>query len=300
MTGVDGAHRLEFHRRHRLDFGAGGAEIEEIPTVEAEHAGEQCDRHLLDAGVVFLDRVVEEAAAGRDLVLEVGQLAGQLLEVGVCLQIRIGLRQGDQPAERAAQLVFGGRDLCRSLRRHRTVAGFYHLIERAALVRGVALHGLDQIGDQVVALFELHVDVGKGLADTLTERNQPVIRAEREENDNNEDADNDPARGHDHSLLMRRPPRSLDQRWARVRGPRQGGRLGWSLRERGKFNERTRLDYDSYVSRTRCSASSAVHRGAGTGCSRTAVCNYGLAMWPAPFREASPIGSAWCVSVFEV
>jgi len=61
-------------------------------------------------------------------------------------------------------------------------------------VRGIALHGLDQIGDQVVALVELHVDVGKGLADTLTERYQPVIRAEREENENNEDADNDPAR----------------------------------------------------------------------------------------------------------
>src|SRR5258706_1053972 len=291
---------LDLPRRNRLDFGAGGAEIEGVVEVEADHAGEQCDRHLLDAGVVFLDRVVEEAAAGRDLVLEVGQLAGQLLEVGVGLQVGIGLRQRDQPAERDAQLVFGGRDLCWSLRRHRTVAGFYPLIERAALVRGVALHGLDQIGDQVVALFELHVDVGKGLADTLTERNQPVIRAEREENDNNEDADNDPARGHDHSLLMRRPPRSLDERWARVRGPRQGGRLGWSLRERGKFNERTRLDYDSYVSRTRCSASSAVHRGAGTGCSRTAVCNYGLAMCPGPVRQPSPLVSPGGLAVLQV
>jgi len=45
-----------------------------------------------------------------------------------------------------------------------------------------------------VALLELDVDVGKGLADTLTERNQPVIRPERKENENNEDADNDPAR----------------------------------------------------------------------------------------------------------
>src|SRR4030095_3325077 len=155
---------------------------------------EQGDRHLLDTGVVFLDRVVEEAATGRDLVLEVGQFSRQLLEIGVGLQIPIGLRQRDQPAERATQLVFGGRNLCRSLRRHRTVAGFYHLIERAAFVRGVALHGLDQIGNQVVALLELHVDIGKGLADALTERNQSIIRAEREENENTEDADNDPAR----------------------------------------------------------------------------------------------------------
>src|SRR5882757_472517 len=180
----------ELHLRHRLDFGPAGAEVEEILVGEAERAGKQGGGHLLDAGVVLLNRVVEEAAARRDLVLEVGQLARQLLEVGVGLQIRIGLRQRDQPAKRAAQLAFGGRDLCRSLRRYSRVAGLYHLIERAALMRGVALHGLDQIRDQVVALFELHVDVSKGLADALTERHQPVIRAEREENENNEDADN--------------------------------------------------------------------------------------------------------------
>ncbi len=61
-------------------------------------------------------------------------------------------------------------------------------------MRGIALHGFDQIRDQVVALLQLHVDVGKGLADALTERNQTVIRAERKQNENNEDADNDPAR----------------------------------------------------------------------------------------------------------
>src|SRR5437879_6352286 len=81
--------RSEFNGRHRLDFGPAGAEVEEIPAGEAEHAGEQRGRHLLDAGVVFLNRVVEEAAAGGDLVLEVGQLARQLLEVGVGLEVRI-------------------------------------------------------------------------------------------------------------------------------------------------------------------------------------------------------------------
>src|SRR5206468_4227840 len=55
----------ELHRRHRLDFGAAGAEVEEFLAGEAEHAGKQSSRHLLDAGVVFLDRVVEEATAGR-------------------------------------------------------------------------------------------------------------------------------------------------------------------------------------------------------------------------------------------
>src|ERR1039458_5580563 len=180
--------KSEFDGRYRLDVGACRAEVEEILAGETEHAGEQRGWHLLDAGVVFLNRVVEEAAAGGDLVLEIGQLARQLLEVGVGLEVRIGLGQRDQPAERAAQLVFGGRYLRRSLRRHRGVASLDHVVERAALVRGVALHGLDQIRDQIVALLELHVDVGEGLADALTERDQTVIRAEREKNENNDDA----------------------------------------------------------------------------------------------------------------
>src|SRR5216684_7132922 len=105
----------ELDRRRRLDFGAAGTEVEEILAGEAEHAGEQGGRHLLDAGVVFLNRIVEEAAAGGDLVLEVRQFVRQLLEVGIGLEVRIGFRQRDQSAERAAQLVFGGRDLSRSL-----------------------------------------------------------------------------------------------------------------------------------------------------------------------------------------
>src|ERR1035437_10599740 len=192
--------KSEFDGRYRLDVSACRAEVEEILAGEAEHAGEQRRGHLLDAGVVFLNRVGEEAAAGGDLVLEVGQLARQLLEVGVGLEVRIGLGQRDQLAERAAQLVFGGGDLSRSLRGHRGVAGLRHVVERAALVRGVALHGLEQIRDQIVALLELHVDLGKGLADALAERHQPVIRAEREENENNEDADNDPAGRHGREL----------------------------------------------------------------------------------------------------
>src|SRR5438132_737688 len=78
---------LELHRRHGLDFGAAGAEVVKFLAGEAEHAGEQRGRHLLDAGVVFLDRVVEEAAAGGDLVLEVGKFARELLEVGVGLEV---------------------------------------------------------------------------------------------------------------------------------------------------------------------------------------------------------------------
>src|SRR3979490_3524685 len=105
----------KFYLRYRLNFGSGSAEVEKVLAGKAERAGEQYGGHRLDAGVVFLNRVVEEAAAGRDLVLEVGQLVRQLLEVGVGFEVRIGLRQRDQFAERAAQLVFGRGDLARPL-----------------------------------------------------------------------------------------------------------------------------------------------------------------------------------------
>ncbi len=54
-----------------------------------------------------------------------------------------------------------------SLGGHRGVARLDHRLERAALVAGVALDRLDQVGNEVVALLELHVDVGAGLAHAL-------------------------------------------------------------------------------------------------------------------------------------
>ena len=53
-----------------------------------------------------------------------------------------------------------------------------------------------------MALLELHVDVGKGLADALTERDQPVVCAECEKHDDDDDAENDPASRHLEKLLM--------------------------------------------------------------------------------------------------
>src|SRR3974390_431027 len=63
-------------------------------------------------------------------------------------------------------------------------------------MRRIALHRLDQVRDQVVALLELHVDVGKGLVDALAECNQPVIRTEGEQHENDDNAENDPAGRH--------------------------------------------------------------------------------------------------------
>jgi hypothetical protein len=87
-------------------------------------------------------------------------------------------------------------------------------------VLGVALDGLDQVRDQIVALLELHVDIGKGLADALAERDQAVIRPERKQHDDDDDAENDPAGRHGRQLLWDEEAGKLDEK----RGVRQPAR----------------------------------------------------------------------------
>jgi hypothetical protein len=59
-----------------------------------------------------------------------------------------------------------------------------------------------------VALLQLHVDVGKGLGNALAERDQAVIRTERKQHENDDDAENDPAGRHGKQLLMRQRMRA--------------------------------------------------------------------------------------------
>src|SRR5664279_1678670 len=60
---------------------------------------------------------------------------------------------------------------------------------------GIALHRLHQIGDQVVALLELHVDVGEGLVGPLPHSDEAVVDTDGPDHDYDNDAENDPAGG---------------------------------------------------------------------------------------------------------
>src|SRR6201999_4205865 len=100
------------------------------------------------------------------------------------------------PAKRAGKLVLGGRDLRGSLRRDRGGARLDDVVERAALMRRIALHRLDQVRNQIVALLELHVDIGKRLVDALAQRNQAVVGAEGEDDEDDDDDEDDPAGRH--------------------------------------------------------------------------------------------------------
>src|SRR5690348_9151640 len=97
--GSEGA-RLELYLRRLLGRGTVFAEVEERLRVEAERGRKQHCREVLDAGVELLHGVVEEAPRRCELVLDIGQLRLQLLEVLVRLQVRIGLREREQLPQR--------------------------------------------------------------------------------------------------------------------------------------------------------------------------------------------------------
>ena len=84
-------------------------------------------------------------------------------EILVGLQVGIGLGEGEELAERAGQHVLRLRLRRGAAGGDRGVPRLDDRLERAALMGGVALHGLDEVRDEVVALLQLHRDVGPGL-----------------------------------------------------------------------------------------------------------------------------------------
>jgi len=122
----------------------------------------------------------------------------KLLEILVGLEVRIGLRECEHLAERAGQHVLRCRLLGRALGSDRGVPRLHHRLQRAALVGGVSLYRLDQVGDQVVAQLELHIDVGERLADPLPHGDELVVDHDDPQDEDDNHSENDPAgRGHE-------------------------------------------------------------------------------------------------------
>ena len=98
------------------------------------------------------------AACALQLPFDGGKLVLQILEVLTGLEVWIGLGNDHQPAEQARHLGIG---LCGSLHARRfgcvRTAGGY-LVEHFALVGRIALHGLDEVWDEIRAPPELHSD----------------------------------------------------------------------------------------------------------------------------------------------
>ena len=158
-------------------------------------AGHDVARHRLDGRVQRLHRGVEELPGVGDLVLGAHQLGLQLQEVLVRLEVRVGLGEREQPAQGLGQHVLllgqlAGRG-AGLLRVDRALARGDDGLERGPLVRGVALDGLDQVGDQVVTPRELDVDLRPGRLDLVALPDELVERRDAVEEDRADEHDDD-------------------------------------------------------------------------------------------------------------
>ena len=138
------------------------------------------DGNACELGVVVQHAVVVELPRVGHSALGGGQLLLQGEEVLVGLEVGVGLAQGEQLAQRAGELVAGlglagGRVGCGD----GGVAGLHDGVERLLLVGGVALDGLDEVGDEVDAPLELHVDLRPRVLDLVAQPDETVVGRRR-------------------------------------------------------------------------------------------------------------------------
>src|SRR6202521_1755551 len=156
---IAGAACLEFHRYW---FAIGGSGFEELFLLEAEHPGQNVGRERLNLGVQVANDGIVVAAGVLNGVLDFAERILQLREFLRRLELGIILGYGKQAFERAGQLILGGSLVGRAGGLHGHGAEFRDVFKRTFFVGGVAFHSFDQIWNQVVAAFELNVDVGPG------------------------------------------------------------------------------------------------------------------------------------------
>ena len=192
----------EVHPRRLPHLGALGlGDLEELLLLEPERVRDHVRRERLDPAVVVLHVRVVEAPGGLDPVLRVGQFLLERQEVLVRLQVGVVLGHGEQLARGRPRTGPRRRPAGRRPRRPRGERpGPGHLLEHLALVRRVALHGLHEVGDQVVPAAQLGVDVRPGVAHQVPLAHEPVVGNDQGKADQHDDADRDPQKRHGNLL----------------------------------------------------------------------------------------------------
>ncbi len=121
----------------------------------------------------------------------------ELLEVGIGLQVGVGLGERKELAQAGGELSFrgslGGGAGCG----YGGIAQPDDVLQRCLLVGGVAFHGLDQIGHEIVTLFQLDVDIGECLTGALAQADEAIVGGDQPDHEKADDTQNDPCgRGH--------------------------------------------------------------------------------------------------------
>jgi hypothetical protein len=141
-------------------------------------------------------------AGEADLVLRRPQLLLELQDVLVRLEIGVILDNCEQRAERRGEHVLGRRQLGRTLgaRRNGVRTGVGHVRQDPLLESHVALDGIHEIRDQVVATLELDLDLGERLVDLQPSADKSVV--DRDDEHDHEDDDDE----HDDERKFHAPP----------------------------------------------------------------------------------------------
>ena len=113
------------------------------------------------------------------------------------LELGIGLGEREERVQRVGEMalvlaVVGPRAGCTACGAPRSG----HVDEHSLLVARVALHGLDEVGHEVVAAPQLGVDVGPRVRHERGLRREPVVRDGDQEPDRDEDGEADPDHVH--------------------------------------------------------------------------------------------------------
>ncbi len=154
-------------------------------------------------------------------------------------ELRVGFGEREQAFQRAGQHVFGLGLVGRAGGAHGAIAGVDDGFKSAFLVAGVALDGLDEVGDEVVAPLELDVDVSPGVVRGDLETNQAVIHPDQDENDQDNAGENDPT---DHGKTSRKGKVVCIGDEANIRGADasvKAGRQAWASKD-GALGRRRR------------------------------------------------------------
>jgi len=139
---------------------------------------------VADGAVVVATRHLQPVLDGDELIVEVRKALVRE-ELGVVLGHR---EEGPQALGQAA---FFSREPIRARLGQRGRPGARHPLEDVALVLGVALNHLDEVGQQVVSQLELDIDPAPRLVRAVLIADEPVVRVHEPHESETEGPDRD-------------------------------------------------------------------------------------------------------------
>ena len=189
-----------------IELNLGGAalsgvfDLEELGILKAKHSGEDHGREGLTFRVIDHHAVVEGLTREGDFVFRSGEFFRKLGHVLIGLQIGIGFgdhhelgectgKSGFSPHEALDGLAIVGIGGGGFRSSSSNVPRFDDGFECFALVLKVSFGCFDEIRNEVVAAFELHVDLREGVFETVAQGDERIVDADdpKDDDDGNDE-----------------------------------------------------------------------------------------------------------------